>query len=104
MRPKSYEEEKVISTFWGWVILVIFSLSILAWAMLLMTVVKTATPYWDFGTLPDTPGKSVYSTITPPPPTQEPSLQIAPLPERKQKEEMTGDAKAENFLKSGGRE
>jgi hypothetical protein len=57
-----YEEYKMISQFWGWVALIVFSILILGWGMVLMYIIPDTPHHWDFGTVPDTPAQSVYST------------------------------------------
>jgi hypothetical protein len=59
---KKYEEYRSISPFWSWVILVLCSITILAWGMLIMFTVRDVPRRWDFGQLPDTPAESVHST------------------------------------------
>lgn len=59
---EKYEEYKVVTPFWGWVILVAFSIVVLGWGMLLMFIIPDTPRKWDFGTVPDTPAESVYST------------------------------------------
>jgi hypothetical protein len=63
---KEYEEQTIISSFWSWVFLIVFSLMILGWGMFVEMIVETGPSRWDFGVLPDTPGESVYSTALPP--------------------------------------
>jgi hypothetical protein len=63
---KEYEEQTIISSFWSWVILIVFPILILSWGMFVEMVVSVGPSRWDFGTLPDTPSQSVYSTSLPP--------------------------------------
>jgi hypothetical protein len=65
-RRKEYEEETIISSFWSWVILIIFCAIIMGWGMFVEMIVGVQPPHWDFGVLPDTPSQSVYSTVSPP--------------------------------------
>ena len=44
-----YDEYKVPSQFWGWVILVLFATAIVSYGMWLMMVVPDAPRYWDHG-------------------------------------------------------
>jgi hypothetical protein len=63
---KEYEELTIISSFWSWVALIVFSASIMCWGMFVEMMVEVGPPHWDFGVLPDTPSESVYSTALPP--------------------------------------
>ena len=63
---KEYEELTIISSFWSWVILIVFCAIIMGWGMFVEMMVGVAAPHWDFGVLPDTPSQSVYSTALPP--------------------------------------
>ncbi len=63
---RHYEEQTLISSFWSWLILIVFSFSILGWGMFAEMIVRPQPPRWSFGQLPDTPGESVYSTVLPP--------------------------------------
>jgi hypothetical protein len=66
-RPqKEYEELTIISSFWSWVILIVFAALILGWGMFAEMIVTTAPSQWDFGVLPDAPSQSAYSTSLPP--------------------------------------
>lgn len=63
---KEYEEQTIISSFWSWVILIVFPIMILGWGMFVEMIVEESPSHWDFGVLPDTPSQSVYSTVLPP--------------------------------------
>jgi hypothetical protein len=63
---KEYEEQTIISSFWSWVFLIVFPIMILGWGMFVEMIVSVGPSRWDFGTLPDTPSQSVYSTASPP--------------------------------------
>jgi hypothetical protein len=63
---KEYEEQTIISSFWSWVILIVFPIMILGWGMFVEMIVVTGPSRWDFGVLPDTPSQSAYSTALPP--------------------------------------
>ena len=63
---KEYEELTIISSFWSWVFLIVFSASIMCWGMFVEMIVSVGPSRWDFGALPDTPSQSVYSTASPP--------------------------------------
>ena len=75
-----YEEDREISPVWSWVIVVLFSLALAGWGFFTYSLVGTHERTWDFGTLPDVPGQSVYS-IGPVPASPTPPQQIVPLPE-----------------------
>jgi hypothetical protein len=63
---KEYEELTLISSFWSWVILILFTALILSWGMFVEMMVGVSPPQWDFGVLPDAPSQSAYSTSLPP--------------------------------------
>lgn len=73
-----YEEYKIVSPFWGWVILWGISLFIVGYGMMLHFLVLEGPRYWDFYSLPTTPADSEYSTRIPPPTRTPPPM---PLPE-----------------------
>jgi len=77
-----YEEFKVLRPFLGWLLLVLFSALILTAAMVVHMMVADRPREWDFGSLPDTPAESIYSTGEPGL-TARPERQIEPLPEAK---------------------
>jgi hypothetical protein len=80
-QKKEYEEFTVISSFRSWVLLIAFSILIMSWGMFIkMMVGKEHSRTWDFGTLPDVPAESSYSTVKPPVEANVP-LQIQRLPE-----------------------
>jgi hypothetical protein len=80
-QQKEYEEFTVISTFWSWVLLIAFSILIMSWGMFIKMMVGREQPRtWDFGTLPDVPAQSPYSSVKPPVEVNTP-LQIQRLPE-----------------------
>jgi hypothetical protein len=64
-QKQEYEELTIISSFWSWVILIVFAALILGWGMFAEMIVTTAPSQWDFGVLPDTPSQSAYSTFLP---------------------------------------
>ncbi len=66
--PGNYIEDKYLpGPVWGWLVLIVFSLSILGFGMWLMMVVPDVPRQWNFGFYGDTPAESVYSTEQPPP-------------------------------------
>jgi hypothetical protein len=75
-----YEEHTELSDKASWIFLALFSVFILGWGMILMCMVSDAPREWDFGVLPDTPGESIYSTVTVAP-SSKPAIQVAPLPD-----------------------
>jgi len=79
-----YDEDKELSLFWSWVIIIAFTLSIIGWGLLVYLFVQDGRRYWDFGQLPDTPAENIYSTQTPPV-EKKPPQQISPLPEAQPK-------------------
>ena len=74
-----YEEYWETSTRKTWIFLSLFSLLILGWGMLLMCMVMDTPREWSFWVFPDTPGESVFSTVTVDAGAK-PGQQIAPLP------------------------
>jgi hypothetical protein len=77
---EKYEEYKVLKKpFWGWGILIAFSAAILGWGMFVEMVIQETPRQWDFGTLPDTPAESVYSTAPHPPEVNAP-IQVPQVP------------------------
>lgn len=75
-----FEEFKMTSTFWSWLILILLCLSILAWGFANYFLISTPKRDWDYGALPDTPAQSIYSTVEPSK-SVNPPRQITPLPE-----------------------
>jgi hypothetical protein len=66
-----YDEEHELPPLWGWLIIIVFSASIMGFGWLVYLSVADAPRFWDFGQLPDTPAESIYST-------EEPNLSIKP--------------------------
>jgi hypothetical protein len=77
---EQYEEYKVTSEFWGWVIIIASSIGILGYGMVIMLLVRDAPRYWDFGQVDITPAESIYSTQEPPLNVND-VQQLTPLPE-----------------------
>lgn len=76
---KQYEEYRNVGTVLGWVILLVFTASILGWGMFMMMMIMDAPRHWDHGQLDDTPASSVFSSVEPD--THKPApLQIQPVP------------------------
>ena len=78
--PFLHEEEKEISSFWSWMIVVLFCVVIVAWGIFNCLMIPDPPRRWDMGVLHDVPGQSIYSTaghvVGEPAPAQ-----VAPLPE-----------------------
>jgi hypothetical protein len=79
---KEYEEDHEIGSIWSWALVVILCALILAWGFTIHAVVKDGPREWNFGTLPDAPSQSIYSTEEAPEKAV-PPRQVAPLPEAK---------------------
>ncbi len=77
---KWYDEEQELPSPWEWVIIIVFSASIMGYGWLVYTLVPDAPRQWDFGQLPDTPAEYIYSTDEPDP-SKQPPRQITRLPE-----------------------
>lgn len=75
-----YEEYKVPPQIWGWIMLVIFGILIMAFAMWAHHGIPDPPRYWDHGQLTDTPAEGVYSTWQPAPITTTQPV-VSPLPE-----------------------
>jgi hypothetical protein len=75
-----YEEYKVPPQFWGWVLLILFALSLMGYGMWSHHLIPDPPRFWDHGSLPDTPAESVYSTFVPSPIKTEKRI-VGPLPE-----------------------
>jgi hypothetical protein len=74
---------------WGWVVIVLVSALVVAWGLAAYVLVRDVPRTWHRGSLPDTPGESIYSTA-PAPATATAPLQIPPLPEAQPKPTATG--------------
>lgn len=77
--PK-YDEKQELPSPWEWVILVVFSASIVGFGWLVYLLVPDGPRHWDFGQLPDAPAESIYSTNRPAA-APKPRQQVWPLPE-----------------------
>jgi hypothetical protein len=78
-----YIEYKVLSRSWGWVIIILITISLLAFGMWVMMIVPDAPRQWSYGTLPQTPAESAYSTLMPTE-AMKPEERVVPkLPEAK---------------------
>jgi hypothetical protein len=90
-----YEEDRKVGALWGWAMVFLLTAAIIGWCMFLMMMVEDPPRRWDFGSLPDVPAESIYSTVkappaawyfpfrlrTPPSVTKDVPRQISPLPE-----------------------
>ena len=74
-----YEEHKEWSTLGSWAFVLLLSGGLIGWAMFMMTVIKDVPREWDYGTVPFTPAKPVYSTERPAQTTTD--YMLEPLPE-----------------------
>ena len=86
---KEYEENREISSIWSWALVVICCAFILAWGGMNYALVKDGPREWNFGTLPDAPSQSVYSTEQAPEKAIAPR-QVEPLPEAKPRKSAPG--------------
>lgn len=85
-----YEEFKTLSPFWGWVVLIIFSISLMSFGMITHLFIKeNQTRYWSFGAQPIAPGESRYNTQQPP--KNEVSQQMKPLPDAYPLKKLSAD-------------
>lgn len=80
METPRYDEKQELPSPWEWIILTVFSAMIMGFGWMVYLLVADAPRFWDFGQLPDAPGESIYSSITPEK-QRMPERQIAPLPE-----------------------
>ena len=77
-----FEEEHEIGSMWSWVLVMILCALILAWGFTIHALVKDRPRDWSYGTLPDAPSQSIYSTEASPEEAVAPR-QVTPLPEAK---------------------
>jgi hypothetical protein len=75
-----YDEDQELPSPWEWVIIILFSASIMGFGWLVYLLVPDVPRHWDFGQLPDTPAESIYSTDQPDL-TRKSQRQILRLPE-----------------------
>lgn len=61
-----YEQYRPVRQIWAWLAVFFLSVSTMAWGMIGHLLVREGPRRWDFGSLPDTPGQSVFSTVQPP--------------------------------------
>ena len=76
---EKYDEYKLLPQFWGWVILLAWSASLILWAVWLHFLIPKGDRYWDYGQSAFTPAESIYSSVELPE-KMEPVQQIQTLP------------------------
>ncbi|MGE5295662.1 MAG: hypothetical protein ACM3VT_12605 [Solirubrobacterales bacterium] len=62
-----YEAYKPVRQIWTWLTIILMAVVTLSWGMATHMLLRDVPRQWDFGVLPDTPGKSIYATLLPPP-------------------------------------
>jgi hypothetical protein len=62
---ESYIEFKILSPFWGWVLIIFITVSLLAFGMWAHMIIPDRPREWNYGAMPDTPAQSAYSTLLP---------------------------------------
>lgn len=60
-----YDEDQEISSFWSWVIIIVFSGSIMAFGWTVYLLIPDGPRQWDFGQLGDAPAETIFSTDEP---------------------------------------
>ena len=77
-----FEEFKAMPQKWAWALLTALSLSLIGWGLLAWAMIPDRPRQWNYQTLPDAPGQSIYSSVRTPEDRQgQAPAQIAPLPE-----------------------
>lgn len=74
------EEFRKIKPWRFWAILIAVAISTIGWGLLNYVFIQDISRGWDYGTLPDAPSESIYSSSRPGSQV-DPQPQIAPLPE-----------------------
>ncbi|MFO0753888.1 MAG: hypothetical protein U0411_11270 [Thermodesulfovibrionales bacterium] len=75
-----YIEYKVLPPFWGWLVLIALTAALLGFGVWAHHIIPDRPRQWNYGSLPDIPAESVYSTLMPQ--KEKGRMQvIAPLPE-----------------------
>jgi hypothetical protein len=59
---EKYENFRIISQKWGWLLIFLLSATIISWGMLLMFVIPQTPRQWYFGAEKQIPAESVYSS------------------------------------------
>lgn len=85
-----YDEEKELSTFWSWVLIIVYSFAIMAFGMIVYYLVPDIPRTWNYGTLADPPAASIYHDRQPM--SDQVQKQLEPLPEAQPKARK-GDAR-----------
>ena len=65
MEHRKYDEDRELPSPWEWVIITLFSASLIAFGLLVYRIVPDGPRHWDVGQLPDTPAEYIYSTEQP---------------------------------------
>ncbi len=60
------EEYKAARPIWGWIIVIVLAILTLSWGMITHMAGPDVQRQWDFGQVPDAPGQSPFSTVSPP--------------------------------------
>ena len=87
---EDYEENREIGSMWSWTLVMILCAFIITWGFVIHALVKDGPREWNYGTLPDAPSQSIYSTEE----ASEkaiPPRQVAPLPEAKRGQSAPGE-------------
>ncbi len=72
MITHQYEEYKPVRQVWSWLAIILLAILTGTWGMVTHMAVPDVVRQWDFDVLPDTPGISPYSTLSPP--------EVSPVP------------------------
>jgi len=91
---KEYEENREIGSMWSWALVLLLCAFILVWGFAIHALVKDRPRDWNYGTLPDAPSQSIYSTEQAPEKTV-PPRQVAPLPEAKPVKSASGEVEGQ---------
>ena len=59
-----YEQYKPVRQVWTWLAILLLAVATLGWGMVTHMAIPDVPRHWDFDTLPDTPGQSVYATVS----------------------------------------
>jgi hypothetical protein len=72
MITHQYEEYKPVGPVRAWLAIILLAILTGTWGMVTHMAIPDVVRHWDFDVLPDTPGISPYSTLSPP--------EVAPVP------------------------
>jgi hypothetical protein len=78
------EKIETPARWWGWLVVILVCALVVAWGLVNFFLVKDGPRTWHFGTLPDAPSESIYSSRETPE-AANPPRQIPPLPEAQPK-------------------